>query len=94
MAIREGNNLQAWCRNLVLASRPNGKAWEQMLSRTHREGQTQPVMVEALTACREAAEGFEQVLRDAECAEDTMAPQRALMAEVMQHDPGSGPRWQ
>ena len=36
----EGKNLQhAFFRNLVLHSPSNGKTWEQLLGRTHREGQ-------------------------------------------------------
>jgi hypothetical protein len=38
-----GKNLQAFSRNLATTTPPNGTAWEQLLGRTHRPGQTQDV---------------------------------------------------
>lgn len=35
----EGLNLQAWDRQIILDPPANGKTWEQMLGRTHRQGQ-------------------------------------------------------
>ena len=34
-----GRNLQAWSTNLVLEPASSGTAWEQLIGRTHREGQ-------------------------------------------------------
>ena len=39
-----GRNLQAWSRNLVLEPPASGRMWEQLLGRTHRAGQTAPVV--------------------------------------------------
>jgi hypothetical protein len=35
-----GRNLQAWSESLVLCPPANGSAWEQLIGRTHRKGQT------------------------------------------------------
>ena len=53
-----GRNLQAWNRNLVVGMPTNGKAWEQLLGRTHRDGQRNPVSVEVWFTCREDLDGF------------------------------------
>lgn len=39
-AHKEGHNLQAWGVNVVLTPPPNPSDWEQLLGRTHRQGQT------------------------------------------------------
>jgi hypothetical protein len=38
-ANKQGRNLQAWSRALVVSPPPNGKDWEQLLGRLHRLGQ-------------------------------------------------------
>lgn len=54
----EGKNMQAWCDNLVVSCPSSGKAWQQLLGRTHREGQ----QADAVTA---DVYFHAQVLRDA-----------------------------
>lgn len=40
----EGRNLQSWGRNLVLSPPGMGSTWEQLLGRTHRDGQQADVV--------------------------------------------------
>lgn len=80
----EGRNLQGWNRNLVSSAPPNGRIWEQMLGRTHREGQeADEVTYELLLGCREQWEGMQQALADAEYIEHTTGqPQKLLYADL------------
>lgn len=80
----EGRNLQAWCRNLVISPPASGSAWEQLLGRTHREGQeADEVSVEVLITCDEHREAFEQARADARYVQDsTGQPQKLLYADV------------
>jgi len=80
----EGRNLQRWSRSLVLSAPPNGKIWEQLLSRTHREGQeSDEVSVEVFQGCREQWEGMNQALADAAYIQSTTGqPQRLHYADV------------
>lgn len=66
-----GRNLQAWSRNLVIDVQPNGARWEQMLGRTHRDGQKAgAVFVDVLFGCIEDVTGFWRAVRDSSYAED------------------------
>lgn len=40
----KGRNFQAWDNQLILEVPTNGATWQQMLGRTHRQGQTSPVV--------------------------------------------------
>lgn len=76
-----GKNLQAWNRNLVLSPSPSGKAWEQMIGRTHRAGQTEPVLVDVLMHCDIAKESMRKAVEKARTTEKTLrAPQKLLTA--------------
>jgi hypothetical protein len=49
-----GRNLQAWSHNLICAPPTTAQLWEQLLGRTHREGQrADTVHADILIACRE-----------------------------------------
>jgi hypothetical protein len=96
----EGRNLQAWSRNLVTSWPANGKAAEQLLGRTHREGQeADEVEVDVVVACAEHAGAFWQSVADCRYVEQsTGAPQKLLLAGI--DVPGAdevaqrlGPRW-
>ena len=81
----EGRNLQTrWSKNLVASAPPNGAVWEQMLGRTHRDGQTaEEVTFDVVVSCLEAWQGMQQVLTDAEYIQDTTGvPQKVLYADI------------
>jgi hypothetical protein len=80
----EGKNLQKWDKNLVCAPPSSGKWWEQMISRTHRDGQKSAVVkVDMLASCIEHYQCFHQALMDAEYVQDTTPMiQRLLYADV------------
>jgi hypothetical protein len=81
----EGRNLQAWNRNLIISAMPTGILWEQMIGRTHRDGQqADEVTVDVIVGCAEQVEGFEQARRDAQYLQDTLGiPQKLIYADVM-----------
>lgn len=80
----EGRNLQAWYRNLVVSPPPNGLLWEQMLGRTHRDGQeADEVSFEMFVTCKEHLDAFERSRSDAKYIEHTQGqPQKILYADV------------
>jgi hypothetical protein len=65
----EGRNLQyGWSDNLVLTPPSTGREWEQLLGRTHREGQTAKVVTAEVLLIGEPyvnAEGAEQLAESA-----------------------------
>lgn len=65
-----GRNLQhEWSRNLIVDVPPGGRAWEQMLGRTHRPGQAaDKVTAEVLFGCIEDANAFARALERSEWA--------------------------
>jgi len=93
-SIGEGHNMQPWHRNLVISCPPNGNRWEQLISRTHRPGQTRPVSVEVLTSCIETLKGFRQAVADCEMQEQTRGQaQKLLIAGIEWPKEGDGSRW-
>ncbi len=57
----EGRNLQMFDRNLIVSPPANGLQWEQLLGRTHRDGQeSDEVSFEVLTNCLEHCKAIEQ----------------------------------
>lgn len=82
-ANKEGRNLQAWNKNLIVTAAPMGSLWEQLIGRTHRNGQlADTVMVDWLAACAEQDEGFHQVMADAAYIKGTTgASQKVLYAD-------------
>lgn len=69
----EGRNLQyAFSKNLIVSAPPGGAVWEQMLGRTHRDGQeADEVTVDVVLACFEQWDVFRRAMRDAEYIERT-----------------------
>jgi len=66
-AVGEGFNLQKWNSNYVLSSPASGTTWEQMLGRTHRQGQeADTVNVEVLISADVQRRNFKQAKQDAE----------------------------
>ena len=97
---REGRNLQAWSTNLILSPLPDGERTEQLLSRTHREGQeADEVVVDVVTVCAEHVRALWQAVRDCEYVlACTGSPQKILLAgfNVPREEDivfRSGPRW-
>ena len=79
-ANKEGRNLQAWSRNLIVTAPPTGSLWEQMLGRTHRPGQLEDtVYVDWLAACSEQDAGFDQLMADARYIQDTTGQSQKLL---------------
>ena len=80
----EGRNLQAWSKNLVTSFPPNGAIVEQLLGRTHRDGQeADEVVTEVITTCAEHVGAIWQAVADSQYVEDsTGSPQKLLLADV------------
>lgn len=74
----EGKNLQRYHRNLVLTPPATGKTWEQLMGRTHREGQqADTVYVEVLRHTQPFKQALRDAIEDAHYIEDTQgSPQR------------------
>ena len=94
----EGRNLQGWSKNLIMSLLPNGARNEQLLGRTHREGQmADEVEVDFVVSCEEHLLGLDQAMRDARYIESsTGAPQKLLLATIDVDEEslrGVGPRW-
>jgi hypothetical protein len=81
---REGMNLQhAWHRNLIVSTPANGGRWEQLLGRTHRDGQLADEVVAAVLQTSYAHwQAFQQAIADARYIQDSMGqPQKLLYAD-------------
>ena len=82
----DGANLQAWRRSLVVEPPSSGKRWEQLLSRTHRQGQTaDEVLVEVWLTAWPTRRAWSDAKRSAAFIRDTTGnPQRLLFADVVE----------
>jgi hypothetical protein len=68
----EGRNLQAWSQNLVASPPPTGSVWEQLIARSHRDGQlADEVSVDVVLGCVQQWGGFEQARLDANYIQST-----------------------
>lgn len=78
-----GRNLQKWDRNLITSVPTNAITWEQMVGRTHREGQkSDQVEVDMLVGCFEHFDSFQKALSNAQSLLDTLGQdQRILIAD-------------
>jgi len=79
---REGRNLQRWNANLVLVPPTVGSWWEQLLGRTHRDGQeADEVTCDIPLMITEQYEALAQAIRDAEYTQHTTKlPQKLVYA--------------
>ena len=80
----EGHNLQVYnSANLVIAPMSTGAGWEQLLARTHRDGQeADEVTCEVVLTSKESYRCLAQAYRDAVFATETSGqPQRLCYAE-------------
>lgn len=80
-----GRNLQAWSRNLITACPTGAAQWEQLLGRTHRDGQqADQVEVDLLIGCAEHIDGWTRALSAAAASEDTLGhTQKLLVADKL-----------
>jgi hypothetical protein len=101
-ANKEGRNLQAqWYKNLVLDPPTCGKDWEQMLGRTHRDGQPRDtVEVSVLFGCIEDVQAFWRSVEDSSYAEEVTGQAQKLchadleqVIDVAKAKRLSGPQW-
>lgn len=74
-----GQNLQAWNRNLVTSPSSSAARWEQLLGRTHREGQESDVTFDVMVGCFEHADGMRRALLGADAARDTLGQSQKLL---------------
>jgi hypothetical protein len=75
-----GRNLQhKWNRNLI-TSPPNNETTEQLVGRTHREGQRKDVSVEWLRTCDEHEQWYGRALEGARYIEATLGLQQKLVS--------------
>ena len=97
-ACGQGFNLQMFSKNLI-TSCPSGAATvEQVLGRTHRDGQlADEVVVDILLGCREQYDAFDRALEGAKAAEALLGhSQKLLLADIVMPDISGrrGPLWQ
>lgn len=75
-----GRNLQAWSRNLITSCLTSASAWEQLLGRTHRDGQqADEVTADVLFGCAEHWQGWVQSQATARMSLDTMGDSQKLL---------------
>jgi hypothetical protein len=76
----EGRNLQVWDRNLITMVPPGALIWEQLLGRTHRDGQlAEEVTVDVLLGCKEHLDAWYGALSGAQAALDTTGMSQKLL---------------
>lgn len=82
-ANKEGFNLQAWHRALIV-SPPQSAEWlEQLIGRLHRAGQLSPVVIDILLTSGGTIDAFESAVREALFAKSTVTlTQKILRAKI------------
>lgn len=78
-ANKEGRNLQAYTRNLIMCPPSTGLEWEQLLGRTHRSGQELDVTADVWFGCQEHAGAFWQAFQDSEYVLDSTGAEYKLI---------------
>jgi hypothetical protein len=83
-ACRTGQNLQIFDKNLVTSFPSNSDAVEQLLGRTHRDGQeSDEVRVDVLLGCSAHFDAFDSALGGARATADTIGhDQKLLLATI------------
>lgn len=82
-ANKRGFNLQAWRRALIVHPPQSAKYLEQIIGRSHRMGQTEPVEISILCTSGGTYDAFDAALSEASFARETIAlTQKILRAEV------------
>lgn len=77
-----GKNLQNWNHNLVITPPSSAAVWEQLIGRTHREGQeADEVCVDVFVNTWETLSVFERAIEDAKLVQDiSQQPQKLVYA--------------
>jgi hypothetical protein len=92
-----GRNLQNFSANLITSPPGSALSVEQLLGRTHRDGQlADEVTVDVLISCKEQLEAVEQARAGAEAVRDILGHnQKILLSNLDLPDLASksGPRW-
>ena len=93
-----GRNLQGWNENLISSIPTEAALWEQMLGRTHRDGQrSDEVNVRTLFGCHEHIDGWHKALELAQAVQDTEGSSQKLLMATCTVPPveyKQGLRWQ
>lgn len=75
-----GRNLQAWHRNLITSCPSGAPTWEQLLGRTHRDGQeADEVTADVLIGCSEHLDAWTTALDGARNARDTLGDSQKIL---------------
>jgi hypothetical protein len=92
-----GRNLQMFSTNLVTSFPPDALTAEQMIGRTHRDGQeADEVVVDILLGCREHYDSLQRALDGARAASDTLGhDQKLFLADIVipNIENRKGPLW-
>ncbi len=95
-----GRNLQPWNRNLITSCPSGAATLEQLLGRTHRDGQeSDQVEVDILLSCVEHFDSWHKAVSEARMTQDTMGDSpKILLADALGFEEGlgarlGGPRW-
>lgn len=90
-----GRNLQAWANSLITAAPSAGEAWEQLLGRTHRDGQkADEVNFDVFFACKEHAKSIDDALIDAEVISKREGLAQKLLLSTRDFPPAPEHGWQ
>lgn len=93
----EGRNLQAWSENLIVGPIQNGMRLEQVLGRTHRDGQKEDeVNFRVAFACTEHEADWYSTIDNARYIEQTTGQQQKILYADCEIGPftKAGPAWQ
>jgi hypothetical protein len=90
-----GRNLQMFCRNLIIGCRPSAKFFEQLVGRTHRYGQLNPVLVEIMLTSGLSNYSFDMLLKEAKFVLSVRGKtQKVLRADIERTTfPSDALRW-
>jgi hypothetical protein len=82
-ANKKGHNLQAWPRALIVMPPQSAKWLEQIFGRSHRAGQSEPVIVDVLATSGGTLDAFDTAIAEATCVRQTTSlTQKLLRATV------------
>lgn len=90
-----GRNLQAWNKNLLTCPPTGAPSWEQLIGRTHRDGQTaDEVTFDVLLGCRENWNALDRALAITRATSQTMgAGAKLLLADLSRPEKGQVDQW-
>lgn len=87
-ANKKGQNLQPWSRQLITLPPQSAKWLEQIIGRSHRAGQQEPVIVDVLATSGGTLDLFETAISEAGYGRDTLAlTQKILRADIERESP-------